>query len=86
MGGSRLLSALETRLVGVEQIYLASAADGRVKAARPPLLRCTVARVCFTLQIRPDRLDEYVRRHAAVWPDMLEALAETVTRAAPADG
>jgi L-rhamnose mutarotase len=33
-----------------------------------------VHRVCFTLQVRPDRLDEYRARHAAVWPDMLEAL------------
>ena len=31
-------------------------------------------RICFTLQVRPDRLDEYRRRHAAVWPDMLDAL------------
>ena len=31
-------------------------------------------RVCFTLQVRPDRLDEYRRRHAAVWPEMLQAL------------
>ena len=31
-------------------------------------------RVCFTLQVRPDRLDEYRRRHARVWPDMLRAL------------
>ncbi|MFC0454518.1 L-rhamnose mutarotase [Rhodococcus jostii] len=29
---------------------------------------------CFTLQLRPDRIDEYVRRHAHVWPEMLEAL------------
>ncbi|THV33493.1 L-rhamnose mutarotase [Glycomyces buryatensis] len=34
-------------------------------------------RVCFTLRVRPERLDEYRRRHAAVWPDMLRALAET---------
>ena len=34
-------------------------------------------RVCFTLQVRPDRLDEYRRRHAAVWPEMLEALRDT---------
>jgi L-rhamnose mutarotase len=33
-----------------------------------------MARVCFTLQVRPDMLDEYRRRHAAVWPDMLAAL------------
>ncbi len=33
-------------------------------------------RVCFQLQVRPDRIEEYKRRHAAVWPDMLRALAE----------
>ena len=33
-------------------------------------------RVCFQLQVRPDRIEEYVERHAAVWPDMLRALAE----------
>ena len=33
--------------------------------------------VCFQLQVRPDRLEEYKRRHAAVWPDMLQALHET---------
>jgi L-rhamnose mutarotase len=33
-------------------------------------------RVCFTLQVRPDRLEEYKRRHAAVWPEMLAALHE----------
>lgn len=32
-------------------------------------------RVCFRLQVRPDRLAEYRERHAAVWPDMLRALA-----------
>ncbi|NAZ80765.1 L-rhamnose mutarotase [Kineococcus sp. R8] len=31
-------------------------------------------RVVVTLQVRPDRLAEYRRRHAAVWPEMLEAL------------
>jgi L-rhamnose mutarotase len=34
-------------------------------------------RVCFLLRVRPDRLDEYRERHAAVWPDMLQALRET---------
>lgn len=34
-------------------------------------------RVCFLLKVKPDRLDEYKRRHAAVWPDMLQALCET---------
>jgi L-rhamnose mutarotase len=34
-------------------------------------------RVCFLLKVRPDRLDEYKRRHQAVWPEMLQALRET---------
>jgi L-rhamnose mutarotase len=34
-------------------------------------------RICFLLKVKQDRLDEYRRRHAAVWPDMLAALRET---------
>ncbi len=34
-------------------------------------------RVCFQLQVKPDRLAEYKERHAHVWPDMLAALRET---------
>ena len=34
-------------------------------------------RVCFQLQVRPDRIAEYRDRHAAVWPEMLGALHET---------
>ena len=34
-------------------------------------------RYCFTLQVRPDLIEEYVERHRAVWPEMLAALAET---------
>jgi L-rhamnose mutarotase len=34
-------------------------------------------RVCFLLKVRKDRLDEYRERHAAVWPEMLEALSAT---------
>ena len=34
-------------------------------------------RVCFTLQVRQDRMAEYVERHAAVWPEMLRALHDT---------
>ena len=34
-------------------------------------------RVCFQLHVKRDRIDEYKDRHAAVWPDMLEALAAT---------
>jgi L-rhamnose mutarotase len=29
------------------------------------------------LQVRKDRLEEYKQRHAAVWPEMLQALRET---------
>lgn len=34
-------------------------------------------RVCFTLQVRPDRIEEYIARHREVWPPMQEALRET---------
>jgi L-rhamnose mutarotase len=34
-------------------------------------------RYCFLLQVCPDRLEEYVERHAQVWPDMLRALADS---------
>lgn len=34
-------------------------------------------RVCFLLKVRSDRLEEYKKRHLAVWPDMLKALSET---------
>ncbi len=34
-------------------------------------------RYCFSLQVRPDRMEEYVERHRAVWPEMLAALEET---------
>jgi L-rhamnose mutarotase len=33
-------------------------------------------RICFTLQVQPDRLDEYRLRHAQVWPEMLTALRD----------
>jgi L-rhamnose mutarotase len=36
-----------------------------------------VNRYCFCLQVRPDRLDEYVDRHRNVWPDMQAALRES---------
>jgi L-rhamnose mutarotase len=34
-------------------------------------------RVCFLLKVKPERLAEYKARHAAVWPEMLQALRET---------
>jgi L-rhamnose mutarotase len=39
----------------------------------PPAYR----RVCFQLQVRPERMAEYRQRHAAVWPEMLAALKAT---------
>ena len=33
-------------------------------------------RYCFTLQVDPRHLDAYRRDHAAVWPEMLRALAD----------
>ncbi|MDC0765435.1 L-rhamnose mutarotase [Streptomyces sp. HD] len=34
-------------------------------------------RVCFLLKVREGKLAEYRERHAAVWPEMLEALSAT---------
>lgn len=31
-------------------------------------------RSAFVLRVRPERIDEYVEAHAAVWPEMLDAL------------
>ena len=36
-----------------------------------------MARYCFLLQVRPELLEEYTERHAAVWPEMLQALHDT---------
>jgi L-rhamnose mutarotase len=36
-----------------------------------------VNRYCFLLQVRADRIDEYVERHRAVWPEMLRALQDS---------
>lgn len=33
-------------------------------------------RVGFEIRIRPDRLDDYLERHRAVWPEMLAALRD----------
>lgn len=33
-------------------------------------------RICFRLRVRPDRAEEYVRRHRQVWPEMLDALRD----------
>jgi L-rhamnose mutarotase len=31
-------------------------------------------RTAFVLRVRPERLEEYVEAHRAVWPEMLDAL------------
>ena len=39
-----------------------------------------MSRVCFQLQVKPERLQEYIARHEAVWPDMLRAIADSGRR------
>jgi L-rhamnose mutarotase len=34
-------------------------------------------RVCWTMRVRPEKLEEYKAAHEAVWPEMLEALSAT---------
>jgi L-rhamnose mutarotase len=46
-------------------------------APQPEASGGSVPRVCFTLQVRRDRLAEYRERHARVWPEMLAALRDT---------
>ena len=36
----------------------------------------SMQRVCFTLQVRPEKLAEYRERHRHVWPEMREALSQ----------
>jgi L-rhamnose mutarotase len=37
-------------------------------------------RSAFVLTVRPDRIDEYVEAHRAVWPELLAALKEAGVR------
>lgn len=34
----------------------------------------TTQRVCFLLQLKPGRVEDYLQAHQEVWPEMLEAL------------
>lgn len=34
-------------------------------------------RVCFTMRLKPDRVDDYLIAHETVWPEMLDALRTT---------
>jgi L-rhamnose mutarotase len=35
-----------------------------------------VQRICFVLHVRREKIEEYRRRHAAIWPTMVEALRD----------
>jgi L-rhamnose mutarotase len=34
-------------------------------------------RICFVLQVKPEKVEEYKARHRSVWPEMQRALRET---------
>ena len=34
-------------------------------------------RVCFLLNVRPEKLEEYKARHREVWPEMIRALRDS---------
>lgn len=34
-------------------------------------------RICFVLQVKQERLEEYKERHCSVWPEMKKALIDT---------
>ncbi len=34
-------------------------------------------RIGFQLKVKPDKIEEYKQHHAAVWPEMLDALRRT---------
>lgn len=40
----------------------------------------TANRICFSLRVRPELLDEYVARHTPVWPEMLAEIAASGRR------
>lgn len=33
-------------------------------------------RSCFVIRVKPEKMEEYKERHAAVWPEMLQALTD----------
>ena len=34
-------------------------------------------RVCFTMRLKPGRVDDYLEAHTTVWPEMLAALRDS---------
>lgn len=59
-------------------LFLTSLSVGRYVLVVPDGITASPAgrRICFLLRIRPERAREYRTRHAAVWPEMLDALRE----------
>ena len=39
-----------------------------------------MARVAWSARLRPDKIDEYVKEHAAVWPDMRQMISDSGVR------
>jgi L-rhamnose mutarotase len=50
---------------------------GQPAAALPIEIGKQVQRIGFRLKLKSDRLNEYVKHHENVWPEMLEALSRT---------
>jgi L-rhamnose mutarotase len=44
---------------------------------RPAVGGSFMLRICFVLQLKPERIQEYRERHRSVWPEMKKALQET---------
>jgi L-rhamnose mutarotase len=57
-------------LIAGAATLVAERVGSALASANPP-------RVCFLLQVKKDRLNEYKERHKSVWPEMLQALRET---------
>ncbi|OUM45573.1 L-rhamnose mutarotase [Arthrobacter sedimenti] len=34
-------------------------------------------RACFLMHLKPERIDDYLRVHEEIWPEMLDALRDT---------
>jgi L-rhamnose mutarotase len=50
--------------------------DSKPNELLPPQPESYNMRVCFRSSVQPELMDEYRRRHAAVWPEMLSALKD----------
>jgi L-rhamnose mutarotase len=40
----------------------------------PVTTKPALVRACFVRQVKPEFVDEYLRRHSPVWPEMLRAI------------